>query len=127
MKIEIEVPEKVIAYALCSAFEGGIRYWASKCETNRGFVQTPVAKPWGDDYTPTYVSYPLTEGASVTIEVAEDSAKAARPLTLEALRSGLRIMAEQYPQHFADVLNGGDATTGDVLVQLAVFGEIVFG
>ena len=37
-------------------------------------------------------------------------------------------MAETHPRHFADFLAGNeDATTGDVLLQLAVFGELVFG
>lgn len=39
-----------------------------------------------------------------------------------------RILATKYPHHFCDILkDGGDATTGDVLIQCALFGEIVYG
>ena len=127
MKIDIDVPDEKIAYALCSAFEGGINYWAKRYETHCGDVTT-AAKPWGDEYTPYYVSFPFTPGASVSIEV-EEGDKKPRLLTRESLAAGLKVMAEKYPKHFGDLLSESnqDATTGDVLVQCAVFGEIVYG
>jgi hypothetical protein len=37
-------------------------------------------------------------------------------------------MAEKYPHHFADFIEGAeDAETSDVFVQCAVLGGIVFG
>ncbi len=37
-------------------------------------------------------------------------------------------MASKYPDHFNDVVRGmGDATTGDTLVQCALFGDTVYG
>jgi hypothetical protein len=44
------------------------------------------------------------------------------------VRAGLQVLATKYPHHFADiVVDNSDCTTGDVLVQCALFGEIVYG
>jgi hypothetical protein len=41
---------------------------------------------------------------------------------------GIAICATKYPKHFANWITGGhDAETADVLVQCAIFGEIVYG
>ena len=46
----------------------------------------------------------------------------------EQWAAGLRLMAQKYPRKFAEVVDGtGDATTGDVLIQLAAFGELRYG
>jgi hypothetical protein len=42
----------------------------------------------------------------------------------DAIVAGLRHMAAKYPHHFRDlVADTGDMYTGDILVQLAAFGE----
>ena len=52
-----------------------------------------------------------------------DSAK--RISLREQWATGLRLMAERYPRKFAELVDGtGDATTGDILIQLAAFGEL---
>jgi hypothetical protein len=49
-------------------------------------------------------------------------------IKLEGIRRALVLMAEKSPQHFADLLNEqADAITGDVLIQYAVFGKIIYG
>jgi len=49
-------------------------------------------------------------------------------LTYAGIVKGLGLMATKYPRHFSNlVADGGDAETGDVLIQLAVFGDIVYG
>lgn len=46
----------------------------------------------------------------------------------EQIAAGLKIMAEKHSRHFADLLTGtGDAFTGDILVQLSAFGELLYG
>jgi hypothetical protein len=41
---------------------------------------------------------------------------------------GLQLMADKYPNHFADFMQeNDDATTSDVFLQLSVFGELIFG
>lgn len=49
-------------------------------------------------------------------------------LSLDKLKAGLQVLAAKYPHHLCDILaENGDATTGDVLVQCALFGDIVYG
>lgn len=48
-------------------------------------------------------------------------------LTLKDVRKGLRLMKKDYPRHYADLVEeNDDAITGDVWLQLAVFGELVY-
>lgn len=49
-------------------------------------------------------------------------------LTLKDVRKGLRLMKKEYPSHYADLVEeNDDAITGDVWLQLAVFGEVIYG
>lgn len=49
-------------------------------------------------------------------------------LTLKDVRKGLRLMKKDYPYHYADLVEeNDDAETGDVWLQLAVFGEVIYG
>lgn len=49
-------------------------------------------------------------------------------LDLKAVRKGLRLMKEQYPHHWADLVEeNDDLITGDCWLQLAVFGEWIYG
>lgn len=49
-------------------------------------------------------------------------------ITLDNVRKGLELMQEQYPRHYADLVEeNDDAITGDVWLQLAVFGDIIYG
>jgi len=49
-------------------------------------------------------------------------------LDREALESGLTIMGEKYPRHMSDFINEGeDVITGDVFIQCALLGDIVYG
>ena len=49
-------------------------------------------------------------------------------LTMDGVRKGLELMRDQYPRHYADLMEEeDDAVTGDVWLQLAVFGELVYG
>lgn len=49
-------------------------------------------------------------------------------LTLKDVRKGLRLMKKEYPHHYADLVEENDDTiTGDVWLQLAVFGEVIYG
>ena len=49
-------------------------------------------------------------------------------ITLDNIKKGLRLMKEQYPRHWADLVEEeDDAITGDVFLQLAVFGEVIYG
>ena len=49
-------------------------------------------------------------------------------ITIADVEKGLKLMQEQYPRHYADLVEEeDDAITGDVWLQLAVFGELIYG
>lgn len=44
------------------------------------------------------------------------------------VEGGLKLMAEEHPRHFKDLISDNfDAITSDVFLQLAIFGELVYG
>lgn len=46
----------------------------------------------------------------------------------EEIISGLTVMAEKYPGHFADLMSeDGDAITDDCFIQCVLYGEAVYG
>ena len=61
-------------------------------------------------------------------ELYEDDNPTQHELTLKGVRKGLRLMKKEYPSHYADLVEEqDDAITGDVWLQLAVFGELIYG
>ena len=53
---------------------------------------------------------------------------AKHPLTIDDVRKGLELMRDEYPHHFADLVGEeDDLITGDVFLQLATFGEVIYG
>lgn len=114
-----------IAGMLCSALEGGSNYWYVVDE----FIEPPelaegLAKDWHDFR---HITYPLSPGGALIILDKEDGMARYR-FDLEAVRRGLLAMAEKEPRHFGDFIgNNGDATTGDVFLQLCLFGEVRYG
>ena len=61
-------------------------------------------------------------------ELYEDDNPTQHELTLKGVRKGLRLMKKEYPSHYADLVEeNDDAETGDIWLQLAVFGEVIYG
>lgn len=116
----VNVPEQRVSDLLCGAFEGGSTYWATSCEI--------VSDADTDDL---YPSDAVMLGHDVEIEYSaddsdEDTSKVM--LTRDKAIAGLQIMAQKYPSHFGDFMSeNDDASTADVFVQCAVFGEIIYG
>ena len=49
-------------------------------------------------------------------------------LTGETIRAALKIIAEKYPHHLSSITEANaDYETGDVIIQCALLGEIVYG
>ena len=63
------------------------------------------------------------------VEELEEGEKPTKyTLDLKAVRKGLRLMKKNYPRHWADLVEeNDDLITGDVWLQLAVFGELIYG
>ena len=112
------ISQQALRDLLCTAVEGGSTYWA-------GFMR-PMADPVSGEC---YVS--------VTVYAAMEGDFATRVVTADGLMRGLQALVvaaedtETFPaaaQHLADVLQGdADAGTADVVLQLTMFGEVMFG
>lgn len=115
MTLTFNLSEGTFHDQVTSAIEGGSNYWAR-------IDVGPHQLGWRNYFAAKFT----------IIEISDEKAGAVQgrtyELTLDKLKAGLQILADKYPHHFKDVIDEtGDATTGDVLVQCALFGEIVYG
>ena len=128
MEIKIEVSNQRISDTLCNAFEGGSNYWyrIEQFVKPTNFNNTPA-----DETKFRHLSYPLNEGGALFISDANEAGEADKRtecLDMKSIQKGLQLMAKEHPRHFSDMVNDNDdATTGDVLLQLCLFGEVIYG
>lgn len=114
--VPFTINEGMLHDQLVSAIEGGSNYWA---RINVGKHEPGWRNYFTAEFTVTEPGGKATNGTPI-----EGTLKMSIPKLIE----GLKVLATKYPHHFSDVINeSGDATTGDVLVQCALFGEIIFG
>lgn len=140
-----EVPESRVRDLLCTAFEGWMSNWATKPEmhlrdglkpedlrTNHdtGHKGSEAAKV--GEYFPSYQLCPFIEGCHLSIQDTEEEDDNGKPvvyrLDRESMVAALDLMAKEHPQHFNNFMEeSDDAITGDVFLQLACMGEVVYG
>ena len=139
VSMSIRVTDGRVRDQLCAAFEGGSNYWYDKldphygegisrkdCERGGRLFPADIAADDVLDSWPYVV--PFIDGCWLTLEEKEEDNPKERRLDRAAIQRGLQIMSEKCPQHFADMMSeSGDATTGDVLLQCCVLGDIVYG
>lgn len=135
IKLPIEISFKNISECFCCAFEGGSNYWymiKSKRKPKK-FINTPE-----DMREFPHCSYMLEEGGRLVITtetLGSEGAKDAKGRWVEyvldftAVLRGITLMAQTRPDDFAKLMSedGGDADTGDTLLQLCLFGRLVYG
>ncbi len=121
IKVEVEVKEEIIENNLVAALEGGSNYWYE-------IVGYKNKKPQRKEpYWSAYITTPLSEDGVLKIKDNEGKGKVYN-LTRNKLIKGLKVMANKCPIHFGEIMNeDGDATTGDVFLQCALFGEVIYG
>ena len=119
----VEISDELIENVLCSAFEGGIVYWANNisCEDIKDMHKV-------GGYKHEYLTKTEKEDAVMYIHTMEGGkVKITKSLILEALqqmgdpknkctKALSRILNEEY-----------DADDADLAVQIACFGEVVYG
>lgn len=117
--MKLSISEKQIAEdLLICAMEGGSNYWYQwdnsesdgtpyweQAFTDKGIVITNGAHRVNDPNDPLVET--VVNGAKIT--------------------ATLKLMQKEWPNAWADAINDGDAETGDVFLQLAVFGRLVYG
>lgn len=83
-----------------------------------------------EDLGALYSCMTCPEGGSVTFQVENPNEQGSLKVNVgaEQLRKGLDLMAQHHPRHFNDFIDeNDDAITSDVLLQLAIYGEVIFG
>lgn len=113
------VTEEDIDDIVCTALEGGINYWA--CEAR---VVGEYLGEWGHEQ--------IARGGKLIIVDAEEDEE--YELTKEKLLHGIKLAIEQeYYKRYSWYYEGKldtcqiDAEVADVIIQLALFDEVVFG
>lgn len=109
------ISEEQLADLMVAALLGGINYWAGQC--------TIVENVEGKDYASDVVAY----GGAILISNADDE-RETWTLTTSKLIKGIVYAMKHYEYESAEVLmDCHDAETADVIVQFALFDEIVYG
>jgi hypothetical protein len=119
MQLTITISNQTIGDLLVTALEGGINYWCDRATVKRENGQRLSNNEIVDhpDWLP---------GCEFTFRDADDGIE--QTIGFEAFNTALETMVANHPKHFADIINDNhDADTADVLVQLALFGELVYG
>lgn len=107
---------------LCCALEGGSNYWYWIKSFNYPDNETKYSL--GIEFA--HLQLPF-KGGSLTIGDRFDQLPD-KTLDRAAIDRGLQVMLEKYPKHYADFLHEDeDADTGDVFLQCALYGEVIFG
>jgi len=116
---EIKVTQEDIDDIMCSALEGGINYWCNKAEVV-------------GEYLGEYASEQISRGGALKLYDAEEDE--VYELTLEKLLNGIEKAYDgnwfmEYGWCDGAKLDPCqiDAEVADVIVQLALFDEVVFG
>ncbi len=94
------------------AFEGGSNYWYQiESKTHGDYLKTLFKK-----------------GLQMSNARLDDDDFRSHWLNLEMMQDGAKIMKEKYPRHYKDAIDENeDAGTGDVFLQCALFGEVIYG
>lgn len=116
---ELTVTQEDIDDIMCTALEGGINYWCGKAKV--------IGDPLGE-YAHEQIA---RDGKLMLYDIVED---AKYELTREDILKGIKMAAEQgyYDNyewcdgHTLDTCNV-DADVADVIVQLALFEDVVYG
>jgi hypothetical protein len=107
---------------ITTAFEGGINYWAriEKVQYDETLIPEEYKK-----YK--HIAWVYDPNGMIAISYGALYDKSA-VLTLPKLIMGIEKTKEQYNWHYMDFENDCcDAETADVIVQVSLFGKIVFG
>lgn len=121
-----EIPDQRIKDLLCCAFEGGSNYWY---DIKDYMIPAGISL---DALEYPQLDLPLLQDGAVIItdlEARDGSEPSFHDVKLNrtSLLNGLILMYHNHPKHFADFMaENEDAITGDVFLQLACFGDVIF-
>lgn len=124
-KVAMPFSDSSVADLLTSAFEGGMsRKWIRKVQMKR-----PAKEPSDPDKQARFYSdFAVMPGYS--LRITDDETGKVYVLGRKIVETGLQNFAtdEDVKHHFADfVREDYDAVTGDVFLQICLFGKVLYG
>jgi hypothetical protein len=123
--VNVQITKTQVQDLLTSALEGGSNYWY--------MLETP------DDHDTKVPYWERVFTVGLLISNGKDTPKGTKPegndpgykevlVNTARIQTALQLMQSKYPRHFVALVNDqGDAETGDVFLQLCVFGEVIYG
>ena len=123
IKHTIQISDELIEFILCGAFEGGSTYWA----TNVSCKDKEDMKKVGG-YKSDYLTRTKKKDAVMYIHTIDDDKQ---PITKKSIIDALQKMDN--PKYGCTKVLGRildetyDACDADIVVQMACFGEVVYG
>ena len=111
----VVVPRERLEDLMCNALEGGITYWCRGIEV--------------DDYRDCeWAHEAIAKGTRFTVHTYEDDPTVVEDYACNKLPEALGKLAVDYPHQWSLFLEEqDDADTADLVFQLYVFGEVVYG
>lgn len=126
--------EQDIRDLLSGAFEGGSNYWyrIEKKKLPPGTTMEDFKEGGSMQPRDTYYHWsqliPTYEGGALIIRDISEGEGEKYTLDLPALKKGWELLGKKYPKIQKEVLEGNyDASDADVFLQLAVFGDVIYG
>ena len=120
VQIHVKLTTENIDDIMVSALEGGICYWASEAEV----VEEKRCADWGHEQ--------IARGGALIIHNAESDDK--WELTLEKFLNGVKLWIQNGEDQYHALQKDGtldtcviDGEMADLIIQYALFGEVVFG
>ena len=118
-EVKVVLTQEDIDDIMVGALEGGINYWCQEAEV-------------AGDYLGEYASDQISRGGKLILHDAESNDK--WELDLEKFLNGVKLWVQNGDDAYEAVQKDGtvdtcqiDAEMADLIVQYALFGEVVFG
>lgn len=117
-RVEIQVSERDIADLIETGLQGS-SYWCANFDVTIPEDASPDVR---------FPYLPLMDGGSLQFYLHEEyNSRICWNLRRSSVERGLRILAKDFPSHWADFVNENfDEFTGQLFIQLCLFGEEVF-
>ena len=123
IKHTIEITDEMIEFILCGAFEGGSTYWANNVSCKD---KEDMKKVGG--YKDRYLTRTKLKNAVMYIHTVEDDK---HPITKKSIIDALQMMDNPkngYTKALKRIINETyDSGDADLVLQMACFGEVVYG
>jgi hypothetical protein len=125
-RLSPNVSAQKIRDQIVTAFEGWSNYWLYRAKLLRSDVK-PTETPWYSDPKVFEEKFEIQLGYDEP-DGYEGEGRGRMLITETSVRNGLNVMARDYPERFAAIVDGSaDADTADVFIQCAMFGKAIYG